>query len=179
MKPQAAYLKLLGWCRRMGESGWIALLTIWLVCCRDEWRCSVTHTRNGSLSPGRTGSVTPRHPAVAQWPERREMVIEEEGWSRDTCWWICPGGSSSCSSYLLCLPRLEVRTVLCYQRQQTAASVWSALNTFLVVNSNSSNYCSYSLTLCDIIFILYIIWLDLIQFIIWNIFKMVGFNSTF
>ena len=37
---------------------------------------------------------------------------------------------------------------------------------------------SKSLTLCNIIFIvLHIIWLDLIQYIVWNIFNMVGSNS--
>ena len=35
---------------------------------------------------------------------------------------------------------------------------------------------SNSVTLCAIIFILNIIWLDLIQYIIWNIFNMVEFN---
>ena len=37
---------------------------------------------------------------------------------------------------------------------------------------------SQSITLCDIIFMLYILWLDLILYIILNIFNMVGFNSV-
>ena len=45
------------------------------------------------------------------------------------------------------------------------------LLSLLVANSNSSNYSSlsvsHSMTLCDIIFVSHIIWLDLILYIIW------------
>ena len=53
---------------------------------------------------------------------------------------------------------------------------------FLVANSHSSNSSSWSVSLsvpsCDNIFILYSACLDLILYIIRNIFNMVGFNSV-
>ena len=98
--------------------------------------------------------------------------------SRYRRWWTTPRSRRS-------QPRKERRESRRETGREFRRSQWLVSGfgwEFLVANNNSSNYSSssvsHSVILCDIIFILNIIWLDLIQYTFWNIFNMVGFNSV-